>query len=119
MLDDEMEIILLVDETEAKEEKKRCGKGNAILGVKAEYQLYPPSNVVERVVYILFTCSLSHVCTNQRNAKTIKNATQAVITQIVSLYKFCFIQSPRIRRIVWGHLRGMEKAKIWSPGTTT
>ena len=51
--DDEELLLHLIEEENAMEiELDRLGKGNS-LHPKAEYLLYPPSNVVERVVSIL------------------------------------------------------------------
>ena len=48
--DDEMEIIVKMDEEQKDIETVRYGKGNAIGGVKSSYSMYPPSNVVNRVM---------------------------------------------------------------------
>ena len=54
VLEDEMEIILMMNEEKEEENDDdiRYGKGNAIAGFKAKYNLYPPSDVVERVMCI-------------------------------------------------------------------
>ena len=51
LMDEEMEIVVMTNDNGESNNKIRHGKGNAALGVKADYMLYPPSNVYERVWY--------------------------------------------------------------------
>ena len=51
LFDQDLEIItILNDEQDAEQEQIRVGKGNPLLGYKADYNLYPPSNVIQRVM---------------------------------------------------------------------